>query len=211
MLTHEAKSNPLRAFQSWLASDDSFHAKLTAASVAGATAIVLLAVVFFDSYARERDSGHQRDATFEILGATDRAEADVDALEGALRDFLLNGSPDFLAQFHERQASLQSRLAQLTVLMDGDDHQQERIESVTQRLAQWESRFAEPQIATRNETRASSNAPDRTRGAVLLAEVRSTLAALGRYQLDESGKAARQADDQRQWQTYADAGVRRSP
>jgi PAS domain S-box-containing protein len=191
----------LRTVRAWLGSDDSFHAKLVTSAAAGVAAIVLLAGVFLTFHLRERHTGHLRDVTFAILRLVERLEADLTAVEGFLRDYLLTGEADFLDQYRRRQAVLSARLTELTALSAAHPDQLEAAARLRENVAQWESRIAEPQIALRTAGRDPQSLPMRQKGTALLESIRLGLAHFSRRQADAWEWASKRAERQRLWQT----------
>ena len=171
------------------------------AASAGVGLIVLLAGLFLRFYYQERDSGHLRDVTFEILRLADRVEVELTAVEGAHRGYLLSGEEGFLEQYRTRMAGLQPRLAELTTLVAADPTQLEIVARARENIALWETKYADPQIAMRDAGRDISAFPGRQKSALMLDAIRLGLANLSRRQADIWEMADARNQWQRDWQT----------
>src|SRR4029434_6291183 len=79
---------PFQAFRNWLRMDDSFHARILLAAVAGIAVVSLLAGVFLIVEWRETGQTEIRERSFSAMRVADRVESDLARVEMAHRDYI---------------------------------------------------------------------------------------------------------------------------
>jgi hypothetical protein len=68
---------PFEAFRNWLQTDDSFHARILLAAVAGVGVVSLLSLVFLFFEWRETRQVEIADRTFAAMRVAERVESDL--------------------------------------------------------------------------------------------------------------------------------------
>jgi len=188
----------------WLATEDYLYAKVLGSSVAGSSAIILLAIIFVTVTARQRNYDRLSDTTHKLLRVSDKVENDLVTMESAQRDFLLTGDRLFLEQFNHHHAALNDRLAELASLAQRPEHAG-RLTPLRKNLAEWEETVALPQIAAREQGLDPSPMISRNKGTVILGTVRAGLADFDRATADILAQV--EADAQMQRMYYVGGGA----
>jgi PAS domain S-box-containing protein len=191
---------PFEAFRNWLRMDDSFHARILLAAVAGIGVVTLLAAVFLIFEWRETGQTEIRERSFAAMRAADRVEADLTRLESTHREYLNSYDQREMEAFDRHGEMLNERLAELTALLAGDPSQAELVARIRERTTLWKN-LIEESIAQPDQVFPQ------TKSFTLLEAIRTTLADLSRAEEQHWQTISRQIDDERRWQALGFAAL----
>jgi PAS domain S-box-containing protein len=191
---------PFQAFRNWLRMDDSFHARILLAAVAGIAVVSLLAGVFLIFEWRETGQTEIRERSFSAMRVADRVESDLARVEMAHRDYIDTRDQRRMEELERQRAILNEHLAELTVLVSGDAGQAEMVARIREGVILWKTRIEE---SLAEPVQAFSQ----MKSFELLEKIRTNLADLSQREDQHWQVISLQIEDERRWQALGFGGL----
>jgi PAS domain S-box-containing protein len=191
---------PFEAFRNWLRTDDSFHARILLAAVAGIGVVSLLSIVFLVFEWRESNQAEIREKSFAAMRVAERVESDLAHLEMAHRDYLETGDQRLMENIERQRTMLNERLAELTALVSGDARQGELVARIREGATLWRSRI--------EESLAEPAQPfSQRKSSGLMEKIRTNLAEFNQREEQLWQSANRRLDEEQRWQVLGFAAL----
>ncbi|HET6408198.1 MAG TPA: PAS domain S-box protein, partial [Chthoniobacteraceae bacterium] len=184
---------PVEAFRNWLRTDDSFHARILLAVVAGVGVVALLAVVFMVFEFRETTQTDLRERSITTLRMADQVASDLARLESAHRDYLETLDLRRHEILDQQRNELNERLAELTAQVAGDAQQAELVARLREDVTLWKIRMEE-------STLEKEQPFTQRRSFSLLERIRLNLAEFSHREEQQWQGANQRIDEERRWQ-----------